>query len=119
MRSLGLLFVLACGDKPPAPPDPERFQKMTPDERCDAAAPRAGRCIGALQIAELRGLNDPELAKHLAEELRKSPPPDAREARKIHINMCLGTPGYADAVVACWNASDCDAFTTCVTGKTK
>lgn len=121
MRVLGLalLFVLGCRDKPPAPPDPARFQKMTPDERCAAAAPRALRCIGALQIADLRQLNDPELANQVAEQLRKSPPPDAKEARVLHETMCLGSPRYADAVVACWNASDCDALTACVREKTK
>jgi hypothetical protein len=106
------LALAACSDKLPEAPDAASFKKMTAEERCEATAPRATRCVDALMIAQLEslgsGLDD------LGKKLRDEPRATDDEAREMHRTYCAEGPSYADTVFACWDIKGCRAFAACV-----
>jgi hypothetical protein len=122
MRWLSILLVLAaCSDKLPDPPSASAFAAMTEDQKCEATAPRATRCVEELMIADLRQLSTASgdgnlLADEVAKAWEDEPRAGGDEARRIHQAACLGDRdgGYMTAVVACWNEPDCKSFASCV-----
>ncbi len=123
MRSCLVVAVVlvssACSDKLPSPPDPQAYQAMTEEQKCDAVAPRGARCVDELMVAHLRSLDanaDPELLRAMESEMRDRPS-SGDEADTMHHLNCVGSRGtaFADAVIACWNTTPCEAFANCVT----
>src|SRR5262245_36128596 len=128
IRSIAFAALAACGGErapaPPSnaashasgPPDPQRYARMTPDERCEATAPRTRDCTSELieyQLHTLAGgpYRDVEAA------VRATPEVDADAALRVHETMCLGNRernAFPDAVVACWSAPSCSALADCV-----
>ncbi|MEO7096616.1 MAG: hypothetical protein ABI175_25385 [Polyangiales bacterium] len=124
MRTLLVLALVtaACSDKPAAP-DPKAFAAMSEDAKCDAAFPRAKRCVDELMAQQFESLVEPgaseadrKVATEMANEIRKEKS-FADEADALHRTSCAASPTYADAVVACWPEPDCKAFATCVIKK--
>jgi hypothetical protein len=116
-----LIAASACSNKLPSPPDPQAFKAMNEEQKCDATAPRATRCVDELMIAHLRQLSvadgaGAELTRTLENEVHEKHS-SADEADAMHRVNCVGSPGTAfqDAVVACWNTTPCEAFASCVT----
>jgi hypothetical protein len=112
IRWLAIVALAACGDKLPEAPDPASFKKMSADERCEATAVRATRCVDALMVAELEalgsGLDD------LGKKMREAPRATDDEARDMHRTQCVSDAKYADAVFACWDIKGCRPFARCV-----
>jgi len=121
MRILVVALLLgACGNKPPAPPDPEAFETMTPDAKCEATAPRGTVCVEEIMTMQLRQLSgDDELAKEVGAHLDEGPRAKGTEAAAIHRQACLGDRGYADAVFTCWAEPDCTALAACIDRHTR
>ena len=125
MYRLGLAIAIvttgvACKDGLPPPPDPQRYQTLNEDERCEATAPRAIRCIDHLLLAQFRQLSS-ELPEGLVQEV-SSARTSTSEALVMHRTSCLADDprspaAYADAIVACWSVEDCVAFADCVVAK--
>lgn len=114
MRSVLAIAVLAACDK--GPPDPERYRAMTEEQKCEATEPRAKQCIDDLLVAQMRAVVDDEQAAGAIErDLRRPWSTDQHDAADVHRTMCRGDRGYADAVVACWGESSCEAFAKCFT----
>jgi hypothetical protein len=122
-KSIGVLVValVACGGGP-KPPDPARYQAMSEEERCEATAPRATKCIDELLAADLRDLASAvgsEVEAAAAAMERDDRPLGDREALTIHQIRCETAETYPDAVLACWSESGCDAFARCVIAQGK
>lgn len=105
-----IALVAACSSSLPSPPDPQAFQKLTVEERCEATAPRAVRCANELLVAQARALSA-ELGSRI--ERVTDDPPSASEARAMHDVSCADA-AYPAAIVACWSTSECNAFAACV-----
>ena len=108
-----LLLAAACSDKP-APPDLAKFKAMSEDDQCEAAAPRATRCMDDLLVADIKAVGlDKDLKGELVKEVRTTPStPDERKT--MHKVQCMSDPAYANAVVACWTIEPCKEFVECV-----
>ena len=107
------VFVIACANKPPAPPDPKQFQAMTATEKCEATAPRATRCSDELMLADAKDIDNAlgsDLERHMGDEHASR-----READEMHRIRCVGSDTYPAAVLACWTTEPCQAFADCVT----
>src|SRR5258706_15901218 len=106
-----LLLAAACSDKPP---DLAKFKAMSEADQCEAAAPRATRCIDDLLVADIKAVGlDKELRGKLVKDVRTThSTPDERKA--MHEIQCLSGPAYTNAVVACWTIEPCKEFAECV-----
>ena len=69
-------------------------------------------------IEDMKALgSDPALTEAMRraqDDVESTPRATGGEARKIHETQCAADPGYAAAVVACWNIDDCTQFAACV-----
>ena len=107
------VFVIACADKPPAPPEPQKFQTMTATEKCEATAPRATRCSDELMLADAKDIDSAlgnDLERHMGDKHASQ-----REAAEMRRIRCVGSDSYPAAVLACWTTEPCQAFAECVT----
>jgi hypothetical protein len=111
--ALAVLVLAAC-NRLPDPPDAEAFKHMMAKQRCKATAPRAVRCADELMVAGVKAMGVGSEFDDFAEELRDTPRATDDQAISMHKMQCLGDPHYAEAVLACWKESDCDAFAACV-----
>jgi hypothetical protein len=116
MRWCLAVVLAACSDKLPDPPSASAFAAMTDEQKCDATAPRATRCVRELAIALVRQVAGDNEAARAERDQAERPSPGPAERRKLHEHHCYGrnTTAYTQAVVACWDAADCAAFASCV-----
>ncbi|MEO7094557.1 MAG: hypothetical protein ABI175_14975, partial [Polyangiales bacterium] len=101
----------------------KQFAAMTVEAKCEAALPRARRCVDELMAQQLESLMDPgasEADKKATAELTKELRGEksfSDEAEGLHRTNCAASETYADSVVACWPQVDCKAFAACVLAK--
>ncbi len=117
MRLILVLAVAACSKAPP--PDPAAFRAMTPDEQCAATEPRGAECADEILLHDIHALDMGSAALDELDDDIRARRSRGSEAKKMHRTQCLASKGYPAAVLACWDASDCDAFAACVAKRTK
>lgn len=113
---LVLVLVASCGDADRGPPDPQQYKAMTDEQKCDATAPRATRCIDELLAAQMKDVlaADAKSGAEIDQALDRTPGATASQASEMHRVSCAGDPHYADAIVACWSTAGCRQFADCV-----
>ncbi len=123
MRARLLVLVLAlapataCSDKPKAP-DAKAFAAMSAEDKCEATLPRGKKCQGALLALDLERISgDGSSALSAEDNAKLHEEPEDKEAEGMHRLQCNASRTYADAVLACWDRADCQAFAACVVTK--
>lgn len=121
-HALVALIALAGCDGLPDKPDEASYRALDDTGRCKATAPRAIRCTDELILMDLKAVagDDPALLDGIADKLHEDKPLPRQERKQnitVHKTSCVGTPGYMDAVFACWSIEDCKKFADCVASK--
>ncbi len=105
----------APADAPSPAVAPPSLTGLSPEQRCDAVAPRTRPCLRELTLAELgTDASETDLKALVATENWESMSRD--EAQRIHQLHCLASlaDSYAASVVACWDERACEPFARCV-----